>query len=426
MSTNKKLFAVGLITSLFFIWGFALNLNPILIAHLKKACQLTTFESSFVDFAAYIAYFLLPIPAAQFMKRYGYKGGILLGLVLIATGMFLFYPAAAIRNYIFFLIALFIVFSGTAFLETAANPYITVLGDPAGAAFRINLAQSFNGLAAVSAGYVGRTYILSGINLTAAQQKAMAGTQLTAYLNKEALSVQMPFLILGIGVLLIAALIYRTALPAIVEEGEGEEIHESKPLVQRILALVFTEKELMAGVAAQFFYVGAQACVFSFFILFAERVAGMDEKSTSLFLIAGSFCFMIGRFIGTLFMKVIAPVKLLAIYSFINVILIGLAVFLHGKLPIYALLGVDFFMSIMFPTIFSLSVRGLGRKTKEGSSLVIMAIVGGALCTVLLGYIADTTNIQWAYAVPGFCFLYIFFYAWKRIKVKDLALTAGH
>lgn len=425
MSKNNKLFAVALITSLFFIWGFALNLNPILIPHLKKAFQLTTRQSSLVDVAAYIAYFLLPLPAAQFMKKYGYKGGIIFGLILVATGMFLFYPAAGVMNYGFFLAALFIMFSGSAFLETAANPYITVLGAPENAAFRINLAQSFNGFAAVMAGVVGRTFILSGITLTDAQEKAMPTNQLTAYLNHEASSVQTPFLITGLCVLVVAILISRTSLPKIVEEGEGEELHEKKPFWQRMGDL-FAEKELVAGIVAQFFYVGAQACVFGFFVLFAERVAALDEKSASLFLIAGSVCFMGGRFIGTMLMKVIAPVKLLAIYSFINMALIGLAVLLHGKLPVYALLGVDFFMSIMFPTIFSLSIRGLGKKTKEGSALVIMAIVGGAVCAYILGIVADISNIQWAYMVPGFCFLYIFVYAWRRIKTKDVILTAGH
>lgn len=425
MSKNNKLFAVALITSLFFIWGFALNLNPILIPHLKKAFQLTTRQSSLVDVAAYIAYFLLPLPAAQFMKKYGYKGGIIFGLILVATGMFLFYPAAGVMNYGFFLAALFIMFSGSAFLETAANPYITVLGAPENAAFRINLAQSFNGFAAVMAGVIGRTFILSGITLTDAQEKAMPTNQLTAYLNHEASSVQTPFLITGLCVLVVAILISRTSLPKIVEEGEGEELHEKKPFWQRMGDL-FAEKELVAGIVAQFFYVGAQACVFGFFVLFAERVAALDEKSASLFLIAGSVCFMGGRFIGTMLMKVIAPVKLLAIYSFINMALIGLAVLLHGKLPVYALLGVDFFMSIMFPTIFSLSIRGLGKKTKEGSALVIMAIVGGAVCAYILGIVADISNIQRAYMVPGFCFLYIFVYAWRRIKTKDVILTAGH
>jgi FHS family L-fucose permease-like MFS transporter len=425
MTKNKKLFAVGLITSLFFIWGFALNLNPILIPHLKKAFQLTTRQSSLVDVSAYIAYFLLPIPAAQFMKRYSYKGGILLGLLLVATGMFLFYPAATEMSYPFFLAALFIMFSGSAFLETAANPYITVLGDPENAAFRINLAQTFNGVAAVSAGWVGSKFILSGITLSAAQEKAMSSTQLTAYLSKEASSVQKPFLILAIGVLVVVVLIYFTSLPKIVEEGEGEELHERKLFWGRMGDL-FAEKELMAGVMAQFFYVGAQASIWGFFVLFAERVANMNENSAAIFLVAGSVCFMAGRIVGTMLMKLIAPVKLLAIYSFLNIILVGLAVSLHGNFPVYALLGVDFFMSIMFPTIFSLSIRGLGKKTKEGSSLVIMAIVGGAVCAYILGLVADIANIQWAYIVPGFCFLYVFIYAWKRIKIKEVVMSGAH
>jgi FHS family L-fucose permease-like MFS transporter len=425
MSKDKKLFAVALITTLFFIWGFALNLNPILIPHLKKAFQLTTRQSSLVDVAAYIAYFLLPIPAAQFMKRYSYKGGILLGLLLVATGMFLFYPAASEMSYPFFLTALFIMFSGSAFLETAANPYITVLGDPENAAFRINLAQSFNGVAAVSAGLVGSKFILSGITLTDAQEKAMPSAQLNAYLSKEASSVQKPFLILAIGVLIVVVLIYFTSLPKIVEEGEGEELHEKKPFWQRMSDL-FAEKELMAGVVAQFFYVGAQACTWGFFVLFAERVANMNETSAAMFLVAGSVCFMAGRIVGTILIKFISPVKLLAIYSALNIILMGLAVSLHGNFPVYALLGVDFFMSIMFPTIFSLSIRGLGKKTKEGSSLVIMAIVGGAVCAYVLGIVADITNIQWAYMVPGLCFVYIFVYAYKRLKTNDLAVMAGH
>ena len=183
MSKNTKLVALALVTSLFFIWGFALNLNPILIAHLKKACQLTDFQSSLVDSASYFAYFLLPIPAARFMHRYGYKGGILLGLVLFATGTFLFFPAAAVRSYAFFLAALFVVFSGAAFLETAANPYIIVLGDPSSATRRINFSQSFNGLAAALGPLAGGLFILSGKNLTAAQEAAMTPGQLNAYLK---------------------------------------------------------------------------------------------------------------------------------------------------------------------------------------------------------------------------------------------------
>jgi len=425
MSKNKDLFAVALITSLFFIWGFALNLNPILIPHLKKACQLSDLQSSLVDSASYFAYFLLPIPAAQFMKRYGYKGGILLGLILFSVGAFLFYPASIVRNYAFFLGALFIIFSGAAFLETAANPYITVIGDPAGATQRINFAQSFNGLAAALAPFVGGMVILSGKTLTAAQETAMSPGQLNDYLNKEASSVQMPFIIIGVGVLIVAVLLYKTHLPVIVEEGEGMEHHESLSFVQRISSL-FKEKNLRAGVIAQFFYVGAQACVGSFFIRFSERVAGMDEKLAANYLTAAMLAFLAGRAIGTFLMTFINPVKLLAIFGITNVALIVLSVFLHGKFPVFALIGVEFFMSIMFPTIFSLSIRGLGGKTKEGSSLVIMAIVGGAVFPPIMGRLSDMTNIQIAYLVPAACFLFVFYFALRNLKVKEVELSVAH
>lgn len=425
MTKNNNLFAVALITSLFFIWGFALNLNPILIPHLKKACQLSDLQSSLVDSASYIAYFLLPIPAAQFMKRYGYKGGILLGLILFSVGAFLFYPASIVRNYAFFLGALFIIFSGAAFLETAANPYITALGDPEGATQRINFAQMFNGFAAVAASYIGGHVILSGKTLSSQQEAAMSTEQLNTYLNKEASSVQLPFIIIGVVVLVVAILLYRTHLPQIVEEGEGQEHHESLSFFQRTAAL-WREKNLRFGVIAQFFYVGAQACVGSFFIRFSERVAGMDETHASNFLAIALFAFLAGRLVGTFLMTFINPVRLLAFFGITNVALIVLSVFLHGKFPVFALIAVEFFMSIMFPTIFSLSIRGLGTKTKEGSSLVIMAIVGGAVFPPIMGRVSDLTNIQIAYLVPAACFLFVFYFAIKNLKVKDVKLSVSH
>jgi FHS family L-fucose permease-like MFS transporter len=425
MSKNKNLFAIGLITTLFFLWGFALNLNPILIPHLKKACQLTDLQSSLVDSASYLAYFILPIPAALFMKRYGYKGGILLGLLLFALGAFLFYPAAVVRSYAFFLSALFIIFSGAAFLETAANPYITVLGDPAGATQRINFSQSFNGLAAFLAPLLGGMFILSGKNLTSAQESKMSTEQLNAYLNKEASAVQIPYLIIGFVVLLVALLIYKTKMPEIAEDDQAITEEDDKSLGHRI-RLLLKEKELMAGAFAEFFYVGAQAGVLSFFIRFSERVAGMDEKPAAVYLSISLIGFMAGRFIGTALMKFISPVKLLATYCLINVVLLLSAIMLHGKFSVFALMGVAFFMSIMFPTIFSLSIRGLGAKTKLGSSLVIMGIVGGAVFPPIMGRISDMSNIQMAYLVPVVCFAYIFYFAYKNLKIKKLDLVAGH
>ncbi|MDB5122194.1 MAG: L-fucose:H+ symporter permease [Mucilaginibacter sp.] len=423
--TNKNLYAIALITSLFFLWGVALNLNPILIPHLKKACELTDLQSSLVDSASYLAYFILPIPAALFMKRYGYKGGILLGLVLFACGAFLFYPAAAVRSYVFFLSALFVLFSGAAFLETAANPYITVLGDPSTATRRINFSQSFNGLAATLAPLLGGLFILSGKNLTPAQKAAMPAEQLNIYLNKEASAVQLPYLIIGLVVLAVAILIFRKPLPEIVEE-DTETAEDKKRSLAGKIGVLLRRKQLVMGVVAEFFYVGAQAGVLGFFIRFSERVAGMGEKPAAAFLTAAALGFMIGRFSGTFLMKFVNPVKLLATYSAINIVLLLLAVILHAKFSVFALIGVAFFMSIMFPTIFSLSIRGLGSKTKLGSSLVIMGIVGGAIIPPIMGKVSDMSNIQYAYLVPIVCFVYIFYFAWKNLKVKKVELVVAH
>jgi FHS family L-fucose permease-like MFS transporter len=425
MSKNKNLYAIALITSLFFLWGIALNLNPILIPHLKKACELTDLQSSLVDSASYLAYFILPIPAALFMKRYGYKGGILLGLILFACGAFLFYPAASVRSYVFFLAALFVLFSGAAFLETAANPYITVLGNPETATRRINFSQSFNGLAATLAPLVGGVFILSGKNLSAYQKMHMSPGELNNYLNKEASAVQLPYLIIGMVVLTVAILIFRKPLPEINEEDTETAEDRRKSLAGKIIALL-QRKQLLTGVIAEFFYVGAQAGVLGFFIRFSERVAGMEEKAAAAYLTAAALGFMVGRFSGTFLMKFVNPVRLLATYSIVNVILLVLAVTLHAKFSVFALIGVAFFMSIMFPTIFSLSIRGLGSKTKLGSSLVIMGIVGGAVIPPIMGKVSDMSGIQYAYLVPIICFLYIFYFACINLSVKKVELVTAH
>jgi FHS family L-fucose permease-like MFS transporter len=416
MPSDKKYVAIILITSLFFLWGFALNLNPILIPHLKKACQLTDLQSAFIDSASYLGYFLMAIPAGKFMERFGYKGGIIFGLCLFALGAFLFFPAASTRLYAFFLLAIFIIACGLAFLETAANPYITVLGDPATSTQRLNFAQSFNGLAAFLAPLMGGTFILSGKTLSSQQEAGMTAQHLQDYLNAEASAVKLPYVIIGVVVLTVAYLLYKTKLPEIKEQDNSLEVKGS----------IFKEKNLMLGVWAQFFYVGAQVCVSSFFIRFSERVAGLEEKTAALFLSGALLGFMVGRFFGTFLMKFISPSKLLATYSVLNILLLILAVTTHGKFSVYALTGVEFFMSIMFPTIFSLGIRGLGSKTKQGSSLIIMSIVGGAVFPVIMGRISDASNIQTAYLVPAACFIVVFLFAMKNINVEKLRLSITH
>jgi len=408
---NQYLFPLILVTILFFLWGFAHNLNPILIPHLKKACQLSDLQSSLIDSSFFVAYFVMALPAGYFMKRFGYKGGIIFGLLLFAVGAFLFYPAASLRDFNFFLFALFVIASGLTFLETAANPYVNELGDPDSATQRLNFAQSFNGLAATLAPLIGGGIILSGKTLRDSEKTGMTTRQLNKYLDTEASAVQPPYLVIGIIVLLVALLLWKTKLPEINEEKETNETAAGS---------IFSEKNLMFGVLAQFFYVGAQVGIASFFIRYSHYVAGVEEKSAAYLLSAALLGFMIGRFVGTFLMKFIAPHLLLAIYSSASIVLLAVAVIASGEAGIYALMGVLFFMSIMFPTIFSLGIRGLGTKRKQGSSLIIMAIVGGAILPVIMGRVSDANggNIQLAYAVPVICFVIILFFALYQTKVK--------
>jgi MFS transporter, FHS family, L-fucose permease len=400
-----------LITSLFFFWGLANNLDPVLIPHLKKAFRLSTLESSLVDSAVFIGYFVMALPAGMIMQRLGYKSGIIIGLLLFATGAFLFVPAANTQQYAFFLGDLFIMACGLAMLETAANPYITVLGPEHTSTQRLNLAQSFNGLAVLVAPIIGGEFILSGKDYTESELAAMTDQARTLYLQSEIGSVKVPYTIIGIVILLVVILFLVTKLPDIKEEKS-----ERKSLWH-----AFRHKHLAWAVVAQFFYVGAQVCVTSFFISMAMKSAGLEEKVASKYYLGLGYglAFMGGRFFGTFLMKYIAPARLLAAYSLINIVLSVIAVFSTGMITVYALIGIGFFMSIMFPTIFALGIKGLGHETKIGSSLLIMAIVGGAVLPPALGLIADAAdNIQTGYIVPLICFIVVFFFGWKGYKPK--------
>ncbi|MBO9200090.1 MULTISPECIES: L-fucose:H+ symporter permease [Niastella] len=404
------LFPFILVTSLFFFWGFVHNLDPVLIPHLRKAFTLNYLQSSLVDFSVFIAYFVMALPAGFIMRKYGYKSGILLGLLLFGLGSLLFIPAANTRVYALFLGALFIIASGLTFLETAANPYASLLGPAESSTQRLNLAQSFNGLAVVLAPVIGGEFILSGKNLSDVQKAAMTPQALDAYLASEAATVKGPYLILGAIILVVAVIFAFTKLPEVKEE-------KGKP---SSFAHATRHKHLIWAVVAQFFYVGAQVCVTSFFINIAMKAANIDEKTASKFLGYGyGIAFVVGRFAGTFFMKYISPNKLLVIYSAINIVLSAIAIVSTGMITVYALIGVGFFMSIMFPTIFALGIKGLGADTKIGSSLIIMSIVGGALIPLGMGRIADIThNIQNGYIIPLICFIVVLFFGWKGYKTN--------
>lgn len=406
MKENKPNYLVPfvLVTCLFFMWGFANNLNGILIPHLRKALQLSNLQSTFVDTAVYLAYFLGAIPAGLILKKFGYKKGIILGLLVFSLGAFLFVPAANTRTYGIFLLGLFIIGLGLTILETAANPYATKLGDAKDATTRLNLAQSFNGLAAFLAPMVGTIFILSGKEYSSEELNLLPEVEKIAYLTSEAASVKMPYMILGGFLLVIAALFMALKFPEFKEEDQGETTGS--------IAGALKHKHLTWAVIAQLFAVGAQVCVTSFFVRMAISGGGVDEKTAGYYLGIYGILFMVGRFLGTFIMKYLAPAKLLSIYAAMCILLSLVAVYADGKNVVLALGGLGFFMSIMFPTIFSLGINDLKENTKPASSLIVMAIIGGAIFPVIMGYIIDNSNdnIQVGYWVPLLCFVVVLYY----------------
>jgi MFS transporter, FHS family, L-fucose permease len=406
-SNAKNRLVFAMVTSLFFFWGFVHNLDPVLIPHLRKSFQLTDLQSSLVDSAVYIAYFVMALPAGYIMRRYGYKAGIIIGLLLFGVGSVLFVPAANTLQYAFFLAALFIIASGLTFLETAANPYVTVLGPPETATRRLNFAQSFNGLAAfIAPAYIG-PLILSVNRFSKEDTVGLSAQQLHAALQAEAASVKTPYLVLGLLILLVAIIFYFISMPDIREEGEASADSSFKAALH--------SANLRWGIVAQFFYVGAQVCVASFFIKMAVTTAGLTEPTAAMYLGYYGLAFMLGRFAGTFFMKYISPANLLAIYAAASILLTAVAITATGMLVLYTLIALAFFMSIMFPTIFSMGIQGLGAHTKTGSSLIIMSIVGGAVLAPLLGYISDITgSIQKGYLVPLGCFIVVLLFAVRK------------
>lgn len=412
---NSFLFAFILVTSLFFLWAFLHNTNPILIPHLKKACELSDTQSSFIDLAVYFGYFLVAIPAGLVMHKYGYKKGIIIGLCLYAAGALLFIPAASGRTFALFLAALFILASGATFLETVANPYISVLGPKETSEQRLNFAQSFNGVGAFVAPIIGGKFILSGVEHTKEElnQMAASGT-LNAYLQSEADTVKIPYLIIAAVVAIVAIGFLFTKLPE-VKESAAADSHTGFSFK------VLRHSHVRWAVIAQLFYVGAQVGVGSFFIRFSKQVMDLPEKQAAYWWgYIAMVGFMAGRFVGTFLMKYIKPQKLLLTYALINILLLIIALNTHGKVAVYAVIAVPFFMSIMFPTIFALGIKELGEETKMASSLLVMSIVGGAMAPLLMGGISDLTgSMQKAYIIPLLCFIAVAWFGWKGYKIKQ-------
>jgi len=395
-----------LVTSLFFLWGFAHGCLDVLNKHFQELLFMSKAKSAFVQFVFYGGYFFMALPAGLLMERVGYKKGIIFGLLLFAGGAFLMFPATLIQTFGSFLFCLFVIACGLTCLETAANPYTTVLGPPQYGERRINFSQSFNGLGWVVGPLVGGMLIFSSNG---------NGSD-----NKFA-SIALPYLLIGTLVLIVAILFWRIKFPPVKEESL---IDKDDKTSGGSLKDLLKYPHFVLAVVAQFLYVAAQTGINSFFINYVtEEIPSVTNQQAALILGIGGFgLFWLGRFTGsTLFMRIVRPNRLLAFYAFINVITMSIVVGALGWLSVGALFTTYFFESIMFPTIFALGIKGLGPLTKKASSLLVMSIVGGALIPVLMGRIADVSTMALGFIVPLVCFVFIVYYGLKGYKVRATA-----
>jgi len=439
-SKTNYLIPFILVTSLFFLWGLANSLNGSLIHHFQPALDLKRTAVALVDSAFYMGYFIMAIPAALFLKRFGYKRGFVLGLLLYAAGALLFFPASNFRSYGFFLMAIFILACGIAILEAAANPYITVLGPQEDSEKRLNFSQSFNGIAVVLGPIIGGLFIFGSKEYSKEDLSAMPHDKAEAIRISLAHSVQMPYLVIALMVLTLAVLFMVTKMPEI-ESNSEDPLHLEKGSFWSL----FKHRHLTLGALAQFCDVGAQATLWAYFVdiklkfatndhvdfivrFYTWLFSGMNAAGTqySVAQIASfhaSFAlvlFMLGRFVGTYLMNRIKPNLVLAYYALGAVLFLSYGVFGTGLLSVIAIMCVYFFNSIMFPTIFALATKNLGTQVKLGSSLIIMSIVGGAIMPIITGRISEVAGLHWALLVPLACFAFIVYYGFKGYQVKGL------
>ncbi len=430
---QNYLFPFILITSLFFMWGFAHSLLDVLNKHFQDALHLSKAESAIVQMSAYGAYFLMALPAGYIARRFGYRTGIIIGLVLFAVGAFWFVPAVGIDAFWAFLLGLLILFCGLTCLETVANPYTTVLGSPETAASRINLAQTFNALGWIMGPLVGSVLIfknesdksISGL-FEDAVSKVFLGTgedmqrvaETIRYTTDNTVLIP-PYVGLGILVLLVLVLFIFTKLPEIKPENDTHGIPVEKDGTIVSLPLI-RQKHFILAVIAQFLYVAAQTGIGSFFINYATEVREIDlsEMQGGLLLgLGGMALFAIGRFSGSILMQKIKVGSLLGLFATINSLLMLFVCLNHNRFGVIALIASYLFMSIMFPSIFALGLSGLGDKTKTAASILVLTVVGGAIAPVLMGKLGDV-NMSIGFIIPLICFLYISFFGYIRNRLE--------
>ncbi len=401
-----------LVTGLFFLWGIANNLNDILIRQFMKSFEITRLQAGLVQFAFYIGYFVFSIPAALAMRRFGYKMGLVTGLLLYGAGTFLFWPAAVVGSYWLFLIALFVIASGLGFLETGSNPLIAQMGEPESSVRRLNFSQAFNPFGSIAGVLIGTVFIFSGVELTKSQiaEKKVAGSY-AAYLHTETLRVVPPYIALGAIVLFWAFLIWRTKFPA-VAVSRSSDSDEPQGSFRNLLHY----PHFLLAIVAQCCYVGAQVSTWSYFIQYVQDYTHLPEK-TAGYLLTGSLAgFGIGRFFSSWAMKRIAPGTLMGVFAIINVLLVTVGILLPGWVGMWSIFLTSFFMSLMFPTIFALGLRDLGPNTKLAASLLVMSIIGGALFTLALGLMA-AKSMAVAMMVPLACYVCVAAYAFWGSRI---------
>jgi FHS family L-fucose permease-like MFS transporter len=398
---------------LFLLWGMSNNLTDILVQQFQKSFELSKFRAQLVSTANFTGYFCMAIPAALVMRRWGYKTGMLMGLMLFGVGLVLFWPAALIGRYPPFLVALYTVGCGLSVLETACNPFVAQFGPPPTSERRLNFAQSFNPPGTILGVWIGRQFILSGVELTKAQVAAMkaAGTY-NAYLHGEIMRVVPTYVAFGGVVLLFALLLSRMKFPRMASEHEGESGGQGS------FGALLHYPQLWFAVAANVCNVGGQICMWSNIIFYMKAYTPVSEKTAANYIIYSLVAMLVGRFASTPLMKFVSPSRLLGIYGTANVVLMAIAVTHPGMLGAWAIVGGSFFLSIMFPTIFALGLKGLGENTKLGGSMLVMAIVGGALFPLLLGKIATITgSMALGYLVPLVCFAGVGLYGFVAPRI---------
>ncbi len=401
-----------MVTALFFLWALPNNLNDVLIRQFMKSFQISRLQAGLVQSAFYLGYFCISMPAAFVLRRYGYRIGLVSGLFLYALGCLLFWPAAEVNRYSFFLGALFVIASGLAFLETGAGSFIAQLGEPETSERRLNLAQAFNPPGTIAGALIGTVFIFSGIEPTAPQVQAMkAAGDYTAYLHRETLRVITPYLVLSAVVFLFAIALLRVRFPPHALPDQPKEEHGAFGSLLRIPHFVW-------AVAAQFFYVGAQVSTWSFLIQYVQEYTHQPEKIAGYFLSGTLLLFAVGRFVSTYLMRFISPNLLMGSYAIANVLLLAVSITMPGWPGLYALMLTSFFMSLMYPTIFALGLKRLGPNTTLGASIIVMAIIGGAVITPAVGWAAERTSMATAYLVPLLCYLVVAYFAFIGSRVQ--------